>query len=756
MGSTQKRRHILFVIPSLRGGGAERVIVTLLRHLDRAKFRLSLAVVDTREAAYRDDVPSDVEFIDLQARRVSLALSKIIRLIWQRRPDVVFSTLGHLNLALAILRPLLPNNVRYVAREATVVSQLPAAYSIPFWWFWAYRRFYRQLNSVVCQSRYMRDDLARNLGFPAEKAVVINNPIDVEHIRQLAREPTETGLSWRTDDKASTIHLVAAGSLMHVKGFDMLIEALALCGNPRLHLTLLGEGPLLEDLQRLTVEKGLAGQVRFVGFQKNPYAFFARADAFVLSSRFEGFPNVVLEALACGTPVIATPSPGGVREILEGVDGCVLADNVSAEALAKALAGFNGNYRMPPDVVEAYAVATIVKRYEQELLNQDIENSGSPAVKLVFIITGLSTGGAGNMLLKLLERIDRTKFSCHVISLTDVGEIGIRIAALGIPVEALGMRRDMPDPIRFVRLTCRLRQINPDTVHTWLYHADLMGGLAARLARIPAVIWGVRSADFLRADTSLSTKIVLSLCAKVSPWLPDCILYNSHKGMTYHEKLGYRKRRSLVIPNGIDLEKFTPNENARHDVRRELGIQSNTPLVGLIARFDPLKNHEGFIKAAGCLHREMPEVHFLIAGQDVVWSNPILKSLIEAAKATSVFHLLGRRDDIPRITASLDLASLTSWSEAFPNVLIEAMACGVPCVSTDAGDAAVILGDAGRIVPTGDMEGLAAQWAALLRLPEDERRLFGERARARAMDQFELGAVVKRYEAMYCDVVKYV
>lgn len=375
-------------------------------------------------------------------------------------------------------------------------------------------------------------------------------------------------------------------------------------------------------------------------------------------------------------------------------------------------------------------------------------------MKLVFIITGLSTGGAENMLLKLLERIDRTEFSCHVVSLTDVGVIGPRMVALGVPVEALGMRRGIPDPIRFVRLVRRLRQIRPDVVHTWMYHADLMGGLASRLAGIPSVIWGVRSADFLRADTSRSTKIVLSWCAKLSSWLPDCVLYNSHKGRAYHKNLGYREHRFLVIPNGIDLVKLTPDEQARHDVRRELGIPSNTPLIGLIGRFDPLKNHEGFIKAAGCLHRDMHEVHFLMAGQDVEWSNTVLKKLIEDAKLSQVFHLLGRRDDIPRVTASLDLASLTSWSEAFPNVLVEAMACGVPCVSTDAGDAAVILGDAGWIVPIGDMGGLAAQWAALLRLPEDERRLFGERARARAMEQFEIGTVVKRYEAMYLDVVE--
>lgn len=373
--------------------------------------------------------------------------------------------------------------------------------------------------------------------------------------------------------------------------------------------------------------------------------------------------------------------------------------------------------------------------------------------KVCFVISGLASGGAEAMLLKLLERLDSRQFSAHVISLTDVGVIGPRIASLGVPVEALGMRRGIPDPIRFVQLVRRFRKIRPDLVHTWLYHADLIGGLAARLAGISCVIWGVRSADFVRAETALSTRAVLFLCSKLSRWLPSSILYNSQKGMEYHKKVGYGGRDALVIPNGIDLEKFTPSETARFEVRCELGIPPNAPVIGLIGRFDPLKNHAGFIEAARLLHQEIPEAHFLMAGTDVEWSNAVLKSLIEEAKLTHVFRMLGRRDDIPRLTAALDVASLTSLSEAFPNVLIEAMASGVFCVSTNAGDAALILGDAGRIVPVGDHSGLAAQWLAFLKLPQCERHSFGVQARARALEFFELCRVVRRYEEAYLDVL---
>jgi glycosyltransferase involved in cell wall biosynthesis len=364
-----RRCQVLFLIPSLRGGGAERVIVTLLRHLDRTRFHLTLAVLDLRQAVYRDDVPQGVEVIDLGCSRVRYALPKIFRLVWKRRPNVVFSTLGHLNLALAFLRPLLPNGVRYIARETSIVSVILQGYPFSAWWHWAYRRVYSRFDTVVCQSRYMRDDLVGKFDFPSARAVVIHNPVDIDRIRVLATENVITGMnSAGNNDGSSLIHLVAAGRMAPEKGFDLLIEALALCDDPRLRLTLLGDGPLRDELEALAVSKGVAGQVRFSGFQKNPFPFFAQADAFVLSSRFEGFPNVILEALACGTQVIAVPATGGVREILEDIHDCIIAEAVSSESLATAITQWvaKGMNRLEDKaVVSAYAVERIARRYEE-------------------------------------------------------------------------------------------------------------------------------------------------------------------------------------------------------------------------------------------------------------------------------------------------------------------------------------------------------------------------------------------------------
>ena len=359
MSDTRKR--VLFMIPTLTGGGAERVIVTILRHLDRRRFIPTLAVVDTRKAVFLDEVPEDIDFIDLRCTRVRYALPKLVKLIWQRRPDVVLSTLGQLNLALAVLRPLLPDGVRYLARETVVVSADAGTKKWPRLWRSAHRHFYRGFDAVICQSRDVQEDLINQFAVPLKKTALIHNPVDLARIRQLAAIPLPV-------NDQGQVRLVSMGRLSHQKGFDMLIDALALCGRPTLRLTILGEGPLRKELEQRAIAKGVAHQVEFAGFQKNPYPFLAAADAFVLSSRYEGLPNVILEALACGTPVIALPAAGGVREILGEVSGCVIAERVTSESLAKAIACFPFGIRVEYSVVERYGASSITRLYEEEFI----------------------------------------------------------------------------------------------------------------------------------------------------------------------------------------------------------------------------------------------------------------------------------------------------------------------------------------------------------------------------------------------------
>jgi glycosyltransferase involved in cell wall biosynthesis len=370
-------------------------------------------------------------------------------------------------------------------------------------------------------------------------------------------------------------------------------------------------------------------------------------------------------------------------------------------------------------------------------------------MRIVFITTTLSIGGAEMMLLKLLQHLDRQRFEPAVISLRTKGEVGPRIEALGIPVLALGMDPGLPNPIKLLALVQHLRQIRPHRVQTWMYHADLLGGVAARLAACKHVIWGLRNSNLDAKLTKRSTLWVVRACAALSPWLPHRILSCSARAMAVHVEIGYRANKLQVIPNGFDLGRFQPDDAARQSVRTELGLAAETPLVGLIARYDVQKNHSGFIEAAALIHQQLPMVHFLLAGEGIDGSNAALNETIKARGLASCIHLLGRRDDMPRLMVALDVLASSSYGEAFPNVLGEAMACRVPCVVTDVGDSAEIVGDSGRVVPSGDMAGLARHIVELLSLPPEQKLALGSQARARVEANYEIAQVARRYMDFY-------
>lgn len=354
------------------------------------------------------------------------------------------------------------------------------------------------------------------------------------------------------------------------------------------------------------------------------------------------------------------------------------------------------------------------------------------------------------MLANLLERLDRRRFAPYVISLSHGGVLASRILALGVPVETIAMSRKLSSVVTFARLVRRLKVLEPDIVHTWMYHADLIGGLAARLAGVPAISWCLRNSDLNKIESKTLTRIVVNLCALLSERLPLRILSCSERGRTVHQGLGYSAKKMLVIPNGFDLDRFKPLGGARARIRVELGVALDTPLVGLIGRFDPQKNHVGFLIVAGILHRRMPNVHFILVGKDVDVFNSKLTLAIRAEGLSFNTHLLGVRDDVPLLMASLDvLASYSSYGEGFPNVVGEAMACGVPCVVTDVGDSAYIVGNTGHVVAVGNISGFAEALESLIRLTPVERQALGDQARDRVAAHFDIRRVVRQYEEFY-------
>lgn len=375
--------------------------------------------------------------------------------------------------------------------------------------------------------------------------------------------------------------------------------------------------------------------------------------------------------------------------------------------------------------------------------------------KLVHIISGLGQGGAETMLYKLLGALDRWRLDMQVVSLLDQGVLGPRIQALGIPVFALGMRPGVPNPWRLFQLTRLLRVLAPDLVQTWMYHADLVGGLAARLAGVPRLVWNIRQSDLDPRQVKRSTRATVRAAALLSRRLPDHILCCSERARDIHITLGYQQELLEVIPNGFDLQTFHPDPSARAELRAELGIAESTPLIGLVARFDPQKDHAGFLEAAAALAEQHPRCAFLLCGTGVSWDNPALAGPIYAAGLAERCHLLGPRNDMPALNAALDIGVCASaYGEGFPNSIGEAMACGIPCVVTDVGDCARLIGDTGRLVPPRTPSALTAALGGLLRLRPEARQALGAAARQRIARHYALEQIAERYTARYLQLIE--
>jgi glycosyltransferase involved in cell wall biosynthesis len=370
-------------------------------------------------------------------------------------------------------------------------------------------------------------------------------------------------------------------------------------------------------------------------------------------------------------------------------------------------------------------------------------------IKVMHVITTLGPAGAETMLSRVATGMDGTRFENEIVSLTGILDLAERMRAIGVRVRTLGMKTGLPNPLLVMRLAQWIRESKPDVIHTWMYHANLVGALAARVAGDVPVVWGIHHSALDPRIDKRRTMFVNRACAFLSRKLPARIVCCSEASLRLHKKLGYATELLEVIPNGFDLEQAKPNPTAALSLREELGVPADAILIGIAARFHPHKDHCNFVQAAALLHKQLPEVHFLLCGLDVTWQNPQLAEWIHAAGIGDCCHLLGVRQDMPRLFAGMDIATNASCSEAFPLAVGEAMACGTPCVVTDVGDSALIVGKTGIVVPPGDPHSLGEAWRKLIEAGFAARHRLGMAARHRVQQHFALPAIVERYQAIY-------
>jgi len=370
-------------------------------------------------------------------------------------------------------------------------------------------------------------------------------------------------------------------------------------------------------------------------------------------------------------------------------------------------------------------------------------------IKLTHIITGLNTGGAERALYNLLNGGLSDRFDNCVISLLDEGTIGSQIKALGVPVISLGMKRGLLSFPVLKKLREEICNRQPDLIQGWMYHGNLVATLARSMcSKKTAVVWNVRHSLYDLAHEKVMTRQVIRANRFFSKSV-DTLLYNSQVSRQQHEIFGFRGNRGQVIPNGIDLQKFCFCEESRNRLRSDLAIPLDALVVGHIARYHPMKDHANFLRAAVALTSSYPDTNFILSGRDILPNNIELTCLIPDTLRDR-FHLLGERTDVHDLMSAMDIvASSSSYGEAFPNVVGEAMASSLSCVVTDIGDSAYIVGETGVVVPPRDNYAFATGIESLLALSLLERQELGEQARQRIEDNFALAAIVKQYSELY-------
>jgi glycosyltransferase involved in cell wall biosynthesis len=357
-------------------------------------------------------------------------------------------------------------------------------------------------------------------------------------------------------------------------------------------------------------------------------------------------------------------------------------------------------------------------------------------------------------LARLAEQMQHFGDDVSVICLKSEGDLAPSLRENGIPVTAVGVRFGPSLPLQLFKLVRLIRHANPEVVQTWLYHSNLIGGVASRLARgRTPVVWGIHHSILHSESSKRTTMLVSKISALLSRVIPSQIVYCAIVSRSTHEAAGYDRKRGNVIPNGISLLQFRPDPDARTRVRRELGIADDDHVFGIVARYHPDKDIPTFVKAAALLARDNPSVRFVLAGRGLESANSELARLIMGTGYADRFHLLGVRSDIPNVLNAFDISSLSSITEALPGSIIEAMAVGLPCVSTDVGDAAEIIGETGRTVPASDPTALAGAWTELLVLEPAEFEALGQAARDRVTEHYRLEVTTERYRTLYRSLI---
>lgn len=594
------------------------------------------------------------------------------------------------------------------------------------------RWLYPLADAVVAVSHGIGDELRAEHGSRAPSIMVISNAVLTPQFEAGLQAPPPH--PWLADH--STPVIVAIGRLVELKGFDTLLDAFALArAVTNARLVILGDGPLRDTLESHADTLGLRDAVHFAGFQPAPAAWLRHSAMLVLASRSEGLPTVLIEALGSGTRIVSTDCDFGPSQILEQGRWGTLVPVGDADAMAKGIVAQLGRPRMvvPEHVLEQYRTREVTARYRNLLLGSERQQPApSPSKRVLHFISGLTTGGAETALLRAVEATSPLGWSHTVVSLTGEGSRAAPLRAAGATVHALDLRR-VRTWWRGVRA---LRALAGDAaiVHGWMYHGNLAATVATLGRHRCRLMWSVRSSLDTLTSTSIGRRAVMragALCSSRA----EAIVYNSLRSAEQHEQFGFAPAGRRFIPNGFEVDRLLPSAAMRDRRRTEWQFDDGLLLVGMFARVAPEKDHTTFLRAMIDVCERAPNVRILLAGRGTDCDHA-LGPLIRSEALRGRLIRLGDCQDVATLYPACDITVLSSRREGFPNVVAESMACAVPCVVTDVGDAATVVGDTGIVVSPASPDALADAVRQLLQESPVQRSARAQRARERVVTHF--------------------
>jgi glycosyltransferase involved in cell wall biosynthesis len=365
-------------------------------------------------------------------------------------------------------------------------------------------------------------------------------------------------------------------------------------------------------------------------------------------------------------------------------------------------------------------------------------------MRILFLIRKLERGGAEQQLVTLVRHLDAQRFCVSVVTYYPGGELESELKGLpNVRLCSAGKRGRWDVAGFLLRLWKLVRAARPQVVHGYMYGANELALVFGRAVGA-RVIWGVRASGLDLERYDRATRALFRTGAWLSPRV-DAIIANSEAGRRFHVGLGYPARVFVVIPNGIDSQRFAFSERDRQRVRAEWGIGADEALIGMVARLDPMKDHATFVRAAALLAGTRGAVRFAVIGTGSAAALARLQELAAELRIGARLVWAGSRRDMPAVYSALDLVTSTSaFGEGCSNALAEAMACEKLCVATDVGDARDLIGDTGEIVPPRDPKSLAQAWSTALDVPPEQRAARARRARMRVVEKFSVATLAVR------------